>query len=402
MRVYYNPNHTPKDTDTPVPEGRPNDRLHAHAPQGPKMHPITTDSESLDPLIDTLREAPFIAMDTEFLRESTYYPQLCLIQIATPDRLWLIDPLAGQLDLAPFWQALNAFTQPIVFHAAEQDLELIHLASGALPKHIHDTQTAAALLGLGEQMGYARLVQHLLGATLDKSQSRTDWSTRPLSAAQQHYAADDVRFLRLIYPELRARLTQRGREDWLTQECAGLGASERFLPRDDRQWRRVRGQQRLNGIELARLQAIAAWREHTARQQNQPRRWILSDELALELARQPPADVQTILANRLWPKQRTLAEAGELLGYLESTRNLPADQWPQAGRHTKPDPETAAILALMQEIVQQVGQAEAISPGMLATTDDLLALIRHPDQPQRLTTGWRADIVGNRLKSLLP
>lgn len=366
------------------------------------MHPITTDSESLDPLIDTLREAPFIAMDTEFLRESTYYPQLCLIQIATPDRLWLIDPLAGQLDLAPFWQALNAFTQPIVFHAAEQDLELIHLASGALPKHIHDTQTAAALLGLGEQMGYARLVQHLLGATLDKSQSRTDWSTRPLSAAQQHYAADDVRFLRLIYPELRARLTQRGREDWLTQECAGLGASERFLPRDDRQWRRVRGQQRLNGIELARLQAIAAWREHTARQQNQPRRWILSDELALELARQPPADVQTILANRLWPKQRTLAEAGELLGYLESTRNLPADQWPQAGRHTKPDPETAAILALMQEIVQQVGQAEAISPGMLATTDDLLALIRHPDQPQRLTTGWRADIVGNRLKSLLP
>lgn len=366
------------------------------------MHPIITDTDALGPVLSALHTAPFIAMDTEFLRESTYYPQLCLIQIATPDALWLIDPLANHLELTTLWQALNDATQPIVFHAAEQDLELMHLASGVLPRQIHDTQIAAALLGLGEQMGYARLVQQLMGEDLDKSQSRTDWSSRPLSPAQCQYAADDVRFLRLIYPDLRSRLAQMGRGDWFDQECAGLNSPERFQPNDDRQWRRVRGQQRLNGGELALLQAIASWREQTARDQDLPRRWVLSDDLALELAVTPPKSAQTMQANRLWPKQRTMTEAEDLFERMERARQMPTEQWPQAGRYSKPDPETASLLVLLQEIVQQISQTETIAPSLLATTDDLLALIRHPDRPHRLTTGWRDEVIGARLKSLLP
>ncbi|MDA3878590.1 MAG: ribonuclease D [Halothiobacillus sp.] len=366
------------------------------------MNPIITDTDALGPVLSALHTAPFIAIDTEFLRESTYYPQLCLIQLATPDALWLIDPLANHLDLTPLWHALNDATQPIVFHAAEQDLELMHLASGTLPRQIHDTQIAASLLGLGEQMGYARLVLLLMDHDLDKSQSRTNWSTRPLTSAQCQYAADDVRFLRLIYPDLLSRLAQMGRGDWFDQECAGLNSPERFQPNDDRQWRRVRGQQRLNGGELALLQAVASWREQTARKQDLPRRWVLSDDLALELAVTPPTSAQAVQANRLWPKQRTMTEAENLFEHMELARQMPTEQWPQAGRYSKPDPETASLLVLLQEIVQQVSQTETIAPSLLATTDDLLALIRHPNSPHRLTTGWRDEVIGARLKSLLP
>lgn len=366
------------------------------------MHPIITDNATLGTILNVLPQAPFVVMDTEFLRESTYYPQLCLIQIATPDGLWLIDPLADHLDLTPFWDSLNGRSQPIVFHAAEQDLELMYRAAGALPRNIHDTQIAAALLGLGEQIGYARLVQHLMAEDLDKSQSRTDWSTRPLTEAQCQYAADDVRFLRLIYPDLMNRLAERGRQHWLAEECAGLNDSRRFLPEDDRQWRRVRGQQRLSAQQLSLLQAIAAWREQTARARNLPRRWVLSDDYAIELAIKPPENQQALLARRHWPKQRTPAEAAELIDRLDAARQLPADQWPQPVRFTRQDPETAGLLVLLQETVQQVAQEIELVPSLLATTDDLLTLIRTPDREQRLTSGWRAGIIGNRLRALLP
>lgn len=343
-------------------------------------------------------ESTWATIDTEFMRESTYFPQLCLVQIAIPDAIWLIDPLT--VPLAPLWRELNRTSSPLVFHAAEQDLELIYLDSGALPQTLRDSQIAAAFLGIGDQIGYANLVHRLLGVELDKSQSRTNWAQRPLTEEQRHYAADDVHYLRTLYPLLREQLATKNRLAWFDEECAALSDSQRFQPQMSDLWRKVRGQQTLRAPQRAVLDAITTWREAWARELNLPRRWVLSDEQALELAasRQFRSNLLNQKNARL---QLSDQQVNELRATIERAKQLPPEAFPQWQAFERPDPKTTALLNRMQAVVQERCKQMEISHALLATTSDMLRLIRAPDAPNKLTTGWRSDVIGLPLKSLL-
>ncbi len=362
----------------------------------PAPHPLTTPQE-LTQLLTELSGAPFIALDTEFRREDTYLPKLCLVQLATPTGLWLLDALA--LELTPLWRQLNQSATPIVLHAAQQDLELIALASGALPSVLHDTQLAAAFLGLGDQIGYAQLVINRLGISLDKSQSRTDWTLRPLSEAQRQYAADDVHYLGKLYPELIGNLKSAGRLDWFLAECAPLSDASRFQPRTTGLWRKVSGQQNLKAVERAALEAITQWRETQAIARNTPRRWILSDEAAIKLAMNGQPSVQDIIAgHRPGTAPADEAACKALLTAISAARQSPPDSWPHA-KIVRLAPIEQTQLQRWQQRIAALCQDLKLSSALLATTDDLLRLLRHPEQENRLTQGWRADLIGQALQS---
>jgi len=358
-------------------------------------------NEQLEAVVADLQSCDFITLDTEFMRETTYWPQLCLLQIATADDLWLIDPLA-EIDLAPLWATLTGDDAPlVVLHAAEQDLELIHLACGRLPPRLFDTQIAATLLGQGEQIGYANLVEQLLGQRLEKSQSRTDWCRRPLSARQLDYAADDVRYLYRLYPKMRAMLTERDRLDWLDADFQALSDPGRFQADPDRLWLRVRGQQRVRGNGLAILQTLAAWRETEARAQNRPRRWVLPDDLMVDLARHPPGNTNEMTERRGWPKGLNHANQQAVLDRIQAARELPKSAWPERPEFKRPSPTEDATLTVLQTAARLIAQQQDIAPSLLATSDDLLRFLRDPDAPQALNQGWRRHLAGTPLRAVL-
>jgi ribonuclease D len=361
---------------------------------------IITTQEALLQACAALACAPTASLDTEFMRESTYFPQLCLVQIATADALWLFDPLAVELN--PLWATLNARTAPLVLHSAEQDLELMYLATHTLPPTLRDSQIAAAFLGMGDQIGYGNLVQQITGITLDKSQSRTNWADRPLTAAQCQYAADDVRYLAQIYPELCQRLADSGRLAWFEEDCAALSNPQRFEPQTSGLWQRVRGQQLLRSSQRRVLQAIALWREQWARRLDVPRRWVLSDEQALELANSRGFRADILNSSQNTRHRLTPDQIHDLRAAVDRARQLPADDSPEWRSKSRLDPATTALLALMHTKVQAIGRALEISPALLATTDDLLTLITAPEAPCKLNQGWRSFIVGAPLKALLP
>ena len=248
--------------------------------------------DALAQLCAQLQHSEFIALDTEFVRERTYLPRLCLVQVATPTVLAIVDPLALP-DLSALWQVVRCHAITKVLHAARQDLEIFYEHYGIVTTPLFDTQLAATLLGHGDQIGYGALVELECGVTLDKAHTRTDWVARPLDAGQLCYAADDVRYLVALYPQMKQKLVQDGRLDWLTEDCAMLAnpVSYGTVPVDA--WKRVHGVQTLSGSgrALLRLQRLAAWREQQARTEDRPRRWIVSDEVLLELARQSPQDL---------------------------------------------------------------------------------------------------------------
>ena len=225
--------------------------------------------QALTQLCKQLQHSPWFALDTEFIREKTFYPRLCLLQVANTQHLACIDVLALN-DLSPLLDILYDPASTKVLHSAHQDLEIFYHLRGALPTPIFDTQLAATLLGLGEQIGYAALVKTLLKIDLDKSQTRTDWSCRPLDPAQLSYAADDVRYLGQIYQQQRQELEQRQRLDWLTEDFTALCDPARYRVDVDQAWQRIKGQQRLRGVQLAVLRTLAAWREQRASSLDRP------------------------------------------------------------------------------------------------------------------------------------
>ncbi|WP_407275602.1 ribonuclease D [Halothiobacillus sp. DCM-1] len=357
-------------------------------------HPIQT-PEALSPVLAECDAAPFIALDTEFRREDTYVPELCLVQLATPNGLWLVDALAT--DLTPLWHRLNHTTTPVVLHAAQQDLELIAQASGSLPRVLRDTQIAAAFLGLGDQIGYAQLVAARLHLTLDKSQSRTDWTQRPLSEAQRRYAADDVRYLQALYPGLLEALESMNRRRWFEEECAALSDARRFAPQTTGLWRKVSGQQTLKPAERAVLEAITTWREQQAIDRNLPRRWVLADETALKLATTPKPSPDDIIAGRRGVARPSEPSIQALLEAMRRARQSPPESWPR-NPITRLSPAEQSLLQRWQSRIQAVATQLQLSPALLATTDDLLRWLRHPEQANRLTQGWRAEVLDPALQ----
>ena len=358
---------------------------------------IATDAALAD-LCRALEGSAWVALDTEFLRERTYYARLCLIQVGAPGIVACIDPLAlEQLD--PLHALLENPSLRKVLHAARQDLEVFNDLRGVVAAPLFDTQIAAAYLGYDDQIGYAALVTAITGVTLDKTHTRTDWSARPLSAAQHRYAEDDVRYLMPVYEALHERLVDAGRLAWVMDDCARLTEPALYANDPAEAWRRLRGGAELPAANQQMLCALAAFREQTAQARNLPRGWVLRDEVLFELARLAPqkhAELASIRGLEDGARQRW---GDGLLDSIEQGRRAePLLVWE---RQAPPTPEQNALGKRLMETVRNVAQEHELAPAVLATRRDVEKLVRGAE-PTSVLRGWRAELLGTKLDALLP
>jgi len=349
-------------------------------------------ASALIALCEQLSTRRWLALDTEFMRERTYYPRFCLLQVSDGDTIACIDPIECG-DLTPLWQLLHDPERVKVLHGGRQDLELLLQQSGALPLPLFDTQIAAALLGQGDQIGYGPLVEAVLGVTLAKEHARTDWCSRPLSAAQLAYAADDVRYLGPLYMQQLAELTRCDRHHWLDDDMTRLSDVASYQNPPEAAWRRVKGGGRLRGAQWEALRRLAAWREEQAQQSNRPRRWIMKDETLLALARELPTTPTALLQLRL--ERATYERHGvhllQLLQASESESALPAPTvLPPLNRH-----QEQLVSQLMQQLRERC-EAQQVAMAMVANRRDLERLVRG-DRDLPLLRGWRAAVAGDHL-----
>ena len=352
------------------------------------------DQSALADFCAGLRDAAWLALDTEFIREQTYYPQLCLIQIAVPGQVACIDPLALP-SLDPLLDRLYDPALTKVLHAAHQDLELFFHLRGAVPTPIFDTQLAALVLGCGSQIGYASLVQQLLGVDLAKAHTRADWRRRPLPAEWLAYAADDVRHLRDVYPKQIALLRERGWLESLDEDFRALADPNRYRVQPENAWQRVREHRRLRGAQRAVLQALAAWREEQASERDLPRRWILDDAALLELVRRMPESSDQLQRVRGLPAAIRQQQGDALLARIATARAAPPERWPTSPHRpqlalTRPE-RTDELLGLIAARAGECG----IEPRDIADRRDVESLLAGEDCPLR--HGWRAAVVGREL-----
>lgn len=341
----------------------------------------------------------WITVDTEFLREKTYYPQLCLIQVANEDQIACIDPLAIT-NLTPLLDIIYNPEITIVFHAARQDLELFYMLRDDLPNNVFDTQIAATVLGYGEQIGYGNLVKQCLNVDLDKAHSRTDWTKRPLDPAQITYAADDVRYLRDVYKMLSQQLEDKKRTHWLDDDFSTLTNVDTYKPNPENIWRKVKGFGRLKGVQLAILKNVAAWREQRAIHSNRPRRWILKDDVLLDLAKLAPESVDKFSMIR-GLESNTIKRYGEaLLAEIKQAKSQDKDQWPVL-KKTKPlSQQQNAIADALMALVRKFCDEHAISPVAVVSRKEVERMVSGEiDLP--ILQGWRNEIVGHHLKGFL-
>ena len=356
-------------------------------------------TDQLAALCERLQRHDWLTLDTEFLREKTYRPRLCLLQVANPEVIACIDPLALD-DLSPLLEVLYDSGITKVLHAAHQDLEIFFEMRGSLPAPVFDTQVAATLLGHGDQIGYGNLVKAELGVELDKAHARTDWCHRPLDDAQLDYAADDVRYLRDIYLNQRRQLAELGREQWLQADFNELIDPARYSNPPEAAWLRVKGSNRLRGVQLAVLQALAAWRAEQAQQNNRPRRWILKDEVLLDLAKQMPADEARLRRIRGLEDGSVQRHGANLLKLIAAARQLPKEQWPTLKEGQRLPPEQEPLVDVLMALLRERCQQQRISPSAVAGRRELEQLVLgETDIP--LLHGWRAVIAGQSLQALL-
>ena len=357
---------------------------------------VVTESSALADLCARLAQEPAVALDTEFMRERTYRAELCLVQVGTTRDACCIDPLAlAQLEplAAPLAQAA-----PLkVLHAARQDLEVLAPIAGRIAG-VFDTQVAAALAGFAAQIGYGELTLKLLGVTLEKAHTRTDWSRRPLSAEQIDYALDDVRYLLPLREALLDRLAQLGRTAWLEEELAPLsdGAGQGVDP--DKAWLRLKGLQGLDAGRIALATVLAAWRERRAIDRNRPRGWILDDVALREIILRVPRDKAALAAVPEMQEGFVRNSGDELLALIHAAGV--EDPPPPLPRRERPDPQFTALVKKLATLNQQVAVELGVSPEVLATRRDLEQLARG-DAPEALRRGWRREIIGERLRAAL-
>lgn len=363
------------------------------------IEPLYIDTaQELTALCAQLRGQAWITLDTEFIREKTYYPQLCLIQIASPELVACIDPLA-LTDFSPLLEVLYDPNTLKVLHAASQDLEIFTHLRGTPPSPVFDTQIAATVLGQGEQVGYGNLVQLLLNVSLDKSQTRTDWSQRPLSAEQIAYAAADVSYLRDIYLQQRTALQQQQRLSWLESDFAELVNPHRYLPDPQRAWSKLKAYA-LKGVQLNVLRHLAAWREQQAMQADRPRRWILADDALLDLARLMPSDESKLSRLRSLEPAQLRRHATTLLQLVRQARSEPVELWPTLPQRQSIGVEQEALLDALEAVVRLSSLQHKVGAQTLASRKDLEALLSgDPDCPLR--QGWRGALVGEALLGFL-
>lgn len=345
-------------------------------------------------LAAVLAAADCVAIDTEFMREKTFFSQLCLVQVAFSEHIYCIDPLGGD-DLEPFWDA--SMPVPWVLHSGRQDIEVIYQAAGRMPASVFDTQVAAGLLGYPPQLGYAALVKELFDVSIDKSHTRADWSRRPLPDEYLHYAAEDVEYLLPAYDVLAECLDRKGRLDWARQDSAMLLDPALYEVDPAAAIDRLKGARNLRGKRRAAAVGLAEWREQEALRSNRPRQWIAKDSVLLDIASQLPANTRELARIDGLPGGLVRRSGDRLVKVVAAA--VTGEQRYAPPR--SPDEAQKALLKSMQAEVAQRSRELGIAPEAIASRRDLSAVIIGGENNSRLLTGWRRELIGADLLRLV-
>jgi ribonuclease D len=363
--------------------------------EAPAIEPIIS-TEALAAFCVRMAAEAFVTVDTEFLRESTYYPKLCLIQVAGKGEAALIDPLAEGIDLAPFFALMANVSVLKVFHAAKQDFEILYLLAGALPHPVIDTQIAAMVCGFGDQVGYEAIVRKLVGAAIDKSSQFTDWTRRPLTSKQASYALSDVTHLRSVYEKLKLQLAETGRSTWLNDELAALTDPATYIVNPEESYKRIKARIQ-NKKQFGVLMSIAAWREREAQNRNVPRGRVLKDEALAEIAIQMPQKPDDINQLRLVSKGTANSSMGTAIlkavseGHARDPKTIPDFK----GRNEEMSAAAQAAAEVLKLALKVACENEGIAPKLLASASEIDAIAVDDNAKVPLLEGWRREVFGN-------
>jgi ribonuclease D len=358
------------------------------------MHVITTQDE-LEAAIAALEKSDFVTVDTEFIRETTFWPILCLIQMAAPGVTALVDPLAPDIDLKPFFRLMGNEAVTKVFHAARQDIEIVVHLGDLVPHPVFDTQVAAMVCGFGDSVSYDQIVQKVTGTRLDKSSRFTDWRHRPLSDKQLDYALADVTYLIDVYQHLKAELERENHAHWLNEEMEILTSRETYDPHPENAWKRLKMRLR-KPQELAVLQAVAAWREREARERDVPRGRVLKDDAIYEIAQQAPRDATALARLRTIPKgwERS-STASALLSVVNAALAVPKEEMPKLPKTFQPPEGTSAAAELLKVLLRIVAEKEGVASKVLASGDDIDRIAAEGEAADvPALQGWRRTVFG--------
>lgn len=356
---------------------------------------IIKTQKDLNEVCKKLAQNDYLTIDTEFLRDKTYYSKLCLVQLSGPDiDAVALDPIEHDLDWAPFHDLMNNESVVKVFHAARQDLEIFYQLTGKIPHPIFDTQVAAMVCGYGDSIAYNKLVHDVTGNALEKNAQFTDWSRRPLSKKQMNYALDDVTYLREVYETLNARLKKQKRDGWLKQEMDILTNPETYEIPLDTVWKRIKIRSDKPEV-LAILRDLAIWREETARNRNIPRNRVIKDEALADIAIYRPKDSEGLSRIRNVPKDMTRGEkAKKLLNIVHKAQKSDKDTWPRLKKGT-PLPKEAAPTVEMLKLLLKINCSEAdVAPKLIANVKDLEEIATQDTPDCNAMKGWRFDVFG--------
>jgi ribonuclease D len=359
---------------------------------------LLTNNDELAAVCERFSHHEFVTVDTEFLRETTFWPKVCLIQIASPEEAIAIDTLTENIDLTPFFALMANPSVVKVFHAARQDLEIIWRLSRLIPAPLFDTQVAAMVCGFGEQASYLELVKAITRANLDKSSRFTDWSRRPLSDAQIEYAIADVTYLRDIYSTLLERLTRANRLDWLDDELQILSSPATYEQHPNNAWERLRHKVR-KPRDLGVLMELAAWREQEAQSKDVPRSRVLKDDILVEIAQSAPRSIEALVNLRAFPKgmerSRSAADivAAVERGLMRDPNTIPKIERARRGAN-------GATVELLKVLLRQISEETGVAAKLIATIDDLEAIAADQDAQTPALTGWRRSIFGEKALEL--
>jgi ribonuclease D len=358
---------------------------------------LLTTTQEIAELCDELAHEPFVALDTEFMRDRTYWPKLCLVQLAGGKRHAAVDPLAPGIDLAPLFALMANPAVIKVFHAARQDVEIFHHLSGQVPTPLFDTQLAAMVCGYGEEVGYETLVSRLAKARVDKSSRFTDWSRRPLTKQQLDYALDDVIHLRVVYQRLDAQLKESGRTEWVAQELAGLTDPNTYEQPPEAAWRRIKVRSR-DPRFLAIVMALAAWREREAQRRDLPRNRIVRDDLLLELAANRPRSVEDIA--RLRRISLDKASNAAAVAAVRSALEMPEAKLPVVEPPPKLPRGIGPLVDLLRVLLKFQCEEHHVAQRLVATTADLEAIAAYDAPDVAALRGWRREVFGRAALAL--
>lgn len=361
---------------------------------------LIDDDSQLKAFVKRCCTSPYMAIDTEFLREKTYYARLCLIQVAIEGEVAIIDPFAIK-DITLLNDALTSSDVVKIFHASSQDIEILYHETGVVPRPVFDTQVAAALLGKSQQASYSSLVSSYCSVNLPKKDSFTDWSQRPLKDSQIRYAADDVVYLPQIYYDMVEVLNEKNRLHWLDEAFEEISSPEKYEIKPEERYRKLRRVNQLNARQMAAAREFAAWRELKAQKINVPRKWIVSDEQIVEACRREARTIDELFMVREMRESLRAEDARQAVACIKKGLSCPKEQLPQVHEKPKNEHNVDIVVDLMNAVVHLRARENHIAPQTLAPQAELMKLARGHDDECELLKGWRYKVIGKELKELL-